>query len=67
LRAPIVCQSAISEGISWPSVIFQQHVRQRSGWLQMRIFETASEADAGTRTPDPIITSYERSARWAHG
>jgi hypothetical protein len=38
-------------------------VPETSAWLLIATFRPANEADAGTRTPDPIITSYRRCAR----
>jgi hypothetical protein len=52
---------AISTAIPWVSVIFPTRASERSGWLLTATFAAANEADAGTRTPDPVITNDEMS------
>jgi hypothetical protein len=40
-------------------VTLTAYVRYSAGSLLIATFETINEADAGTRTPDPIITSND--------
>jgi hypothetical protein len=58
-----VCHFAILHRLSWHFLALTAPVRKTAGCPLIDTFGAGNQADAGTRTPDPIITRYAMRAR----
>ena len=57
IRVPPVCHFVVLHRVSWRFLALTAPVRETAGCPLITTFGAGNEADAGTRTPDPIITS----------